>query len=70
MAEMEDPEEQRKRLEKELAESMGQIERLEALLAGPFAEKAPSNVVDKERQKLVDYKDKAAKINSQLKTLE
>jgi valyl-tRNA synthetase len=69
LAEMVDPEEQRIRLEKELAESTSQIQRLESLLAGPFAEKAPADVVEKERQKLADYKDKAAKINSQLETL-
>jgi valyl-tRNA synthetase len=69
LAEMVDPEEQRIRLEKDLAESASQIQRLESLLAGPFAEKAPANVVEKERQKLADYKGKAAKIKSQLETL-
>jgi valyl-tRNA synthetase len=70
LAEMVDPQEQRVRLEKELGETASQIQRLETLLAGPFAEKAPANVVDKERQKLADYKEKAEKINSQLETLE
>jgi valyl-tRNA synthetase len=69
LAEMVDPEEQRIRLEKDLAESTSQIQRLESLLAGPFAEKAPPDVVEKERQKLADYQGKAAKIKSQLETL-
>jgi valyl-tRNA synthetase len=69
LAEIVDPEEQRIRLEKDLAESTSQIQRLESLLAGPFAEKAPPDVVEKERQKLAEYKGKAAKIKSQLGTL-
>ncbi len=69
LADMVDPDEQRVRLEKELAESTSQIQRLEELLAGPFAEKAPPAVVGKERQKLADYKNQAEKIKSQLKNL-
>jgi valyl-tRNA synthetase len=69
LADMVDPEEQRVRLEKELAESTSQIQRLEELLAGPFAEKAPSNVVEKEQKKLAEYKEKAAKIKSQLENI-
>jgi valyl-tRNA synthetase len=69
LADMVDPEEQRSRLENELAESTGQIQRLETLLAGPFSEKAPSEVVEKERQKLAEYIDKADKIKSQLENI-
>jgi valyl-tRNA synthetase len=69
LADMVDPEEQRVRLEKELAESTSQIQRLKELLAGPFAEKAPSNVVEKEQKKLAEYKEKAAKIKSQLENI-
>jgi valyl-tRNA synthetase len=69
LAELVDPEEQRSRLEKELAETTSQIQRLEDLLAGPFAENAPAEVVEKERQKLDDYKDKSRKIKSQLESL-
>lgn len=61
--------EQRIRLEKELSDTTSQIERLEALLASPFAEKAPANVVENERSKLSTYSEKAEKIKAQLETL-
>jgi valyl-tRNA synthetase len=64
-----DTAEQRTRLEKELTETKSQIERLEVLLSSPFAEKAPANVVEKERSKLSTYLEKAEKIKSQLETL-
>ena len=64
-----DTAEQRIRLEKELTETTSQIERLETLLASPFTEKAPTNVVEKERSKLFTYLEKAEKIKSQLETL-
>jgi valyl-tRNA synthetase len=69
LAKLVDPAEQRARLEKNLAEATNQIERLEALLAGPFADKAPANVVEKESQKLADYQEKAKKITIQLAVL-
>jgi valyl-tRNA synthetase len=61
--------EQRARLQKDLAETAAQIERLEGLLNSPFAEKAPAKVVEKERQKLATYLDKAEKIKAQLDLL-
>jgi valyl-tRNA synthetase len=64
-----DVDEERSRLEKDLQDSNAQIVRLEQLLAGPFAEKAPPEVVQKERDKLSDYKETAAKLNNQLKDL-
>jgi valyl-tRNA synthetase len=69
LAKLVDPAEQRARLEKDLAEATNQIERLDALLAGPFADKAPANVVEKESQKLADYQEKAEKIRIQLSAL-
>jgi valyl-tRNA synthetase len=54
------------RLEKELAESMSHIERLEKLLSSDFANKAPAPVIAKEREKLEGYKETAAKIKAQL----
>ncbi len=69
LAELVDPAEQRARLEKEYAESVSQVERLEKLLSGPFAEKAPGKVVEKERQKLADYQDSLEKIKSQMDSL-
>jgi valyl-tRNA synthetase len=61
-----DVEEERLRLEKDLAEAQGQIERLEKLLGGSFAEKAPPMVVQKEREKLAGYQATAEKIRGQL----
>ena len=55
------------RLEKELKEAKSHIERLEKLLSGDFASKAPATLVAKEREKLEGYKDTAEKIKSQLK---
>jgi valyl-tRNA synthetase len=66
LADMVDIEDERSRLEKELAEAESQIERLEKLLNSPFAEKAPEAVVQKEREKLVGYKDTAEKLRIQL----
>ncbi len=64
-----DVEEERARLEKDLAETQGQIDRLEKLLASPFAQKAPTQVVQKEREKLAVFLDAAQKIVAQLDTL-
>jgi len=64
-----DPEEERVRLRKELGETRGQIERLETLLDGPFSEKAPADVVEKERDKLQDYRETAQTIQEQLDML-
>jgi valyl-tRNA synthetase len=69
LAELVNPAEQKARLEKEQAETESQVLRLENLLNGPFAEKAPTTVVEKERQKLRDYKDTLEKIKSQLDAL-
>jgi valyl-tRNA synthetase len=69
LAELVDPTEQRARLKKEYEIAASQADRLEKLLASPFAEKAPDNVVEKERQKLADYQEKLEKIDTQLETL-
>lgn len=61
--------EERSRLEKDLTETQNQIKRLESLLGGQFAKKAPEAVVQKEREKLNSYKLTAEKIMSQLQTL-
>jgi valyl-tRNA synthetase len=57
---------ERARLEKELADTRAQIERLEKLLAGDFAGKAPPPVVQKEREKLAAYRETEEKLKSQL----
>ena len=61
--------EERARLQNDLADTQAQIERLENLLAGPFAEKAPETVVQKEREKLGSYRDTFQKISAQLDAL-
>jgi len=61
-----DVEAERERLEKELAEAESQINRLEKLLASPFAEKAPPEVVEKEREKLKTYQETAERIRQQI----
>jgi valyl-tRNA synthetase len=58
---------EKSRLEKELKEAESHIERLEKLLAGDFASKAPAPLVQKERDKLAGYKNTAEKIKAQLK---
>jgi valyl-tRNA synthetase len=54
------------RLQKELQEAESQIQRLESLLNGAFAQRAPANVVERERQKLATYKETAASLQEQL----
>jgi len=61
-----DVEAERERLEKELAEAQAQINRLEKLLASPFTEKAPPEVVQKEYDKLQEYQDTAKRLRQQL----
>jgi valyl-tRNA synthetase len=60
---------ERARLEKELQEAESQVRRLEGLLAGPFAEKAPPQVVQKERDKLAGYRDTLERLKIQLESL-
>ncbi len=67
LAELVDIEEQRIRLEKDLAETNSHIVRLESLLSSDFANKAPKPVVQKEREKLAAYQETAQKIKAQLK---
>jgi valyl-tRNA synthetase len=65
-----DPGEELSRLQKDLGEARSQIERLEKLLASPFAQKAPEAVVEKERAKLAAYLETAEKLAAQLEALE
>jgi valyl-tRNA synthetase len=64
-----DVKEETERLEAQLSEVQDQIERLEQLLAGPFAERAPEDVVKKEREKLEAYRETAQKLKIQLTDL-
>jgi valyl-tRNA synthetase len=68
LADMVDTAEERARLEKDLAEALSHIERLEKLLNSPFAEKAPENVVQTERDKLAGFKETAEKVNAQIES--
>ncbi len=67
LAGMVDVANEKARLEKELKEAESHIQRLENLLGGDFANKAPAALVQKEREKLAGYKDTAEKIKAQLK---
>ena len=62
-----DLEAEQERIKKELAGLESEIKRLENLLASPFGQKAPAQVVEKERQKLADYIESAAKLKSQVR---
>jgi valyl-tRNA synthetase len=68
LAGMVDAAEERARLEKDLVEAENQIARLEKLLNSPFAEKAPSNVVQGERDRLADFQETVSKLKKQLKS--
>ena len=66
LAGMVDSAEEKARLEKELKEAESHIQRLEKLLGGDFANKAPAHLVAKEREKLAGYQETAEKIKAQL----
>jgi valyl-tRNA synthetase len=68
LADLVDVKEERARIEKELLEAEHQAQRLEALLAGPFAQKAPALVVQKERDKLSLIHETLQKLKEQLKS--
>ncbi|MGD8458292.1 MAG: valine--tRNA ligase [Anaerolineales bacterium] len=70
LAKLVDIDVEKQRLKKELEDSQIQIERLEKLLKSDFSKKAPSDVVDKERDKYNSFKETAEKLKLQLKGLE
>ncbi len=57
---------ERARLEKELANLTQRIGGSEKRLAGPFAERAPTNVVQRERDKLADMRVEAEQVGEQI----
>lgn len=63
-------EEEKSRLASELDELKMEIKRLEGLLAGPFAQKAPPQVVNNEREKLAGYQETASTLEDQLSNLQ
>ncbi len=64
-----DLDQERKRLAGELANADGEIKRVSNLLAGPFAEKAPAPVVQKERDKLARLQSERTEIQERLDAL-
>jgi valyl-tRNA synthetase len=60
---------ERERLSKALADLETRISRSEALLAGEFAQKAPTQVVQREREKLAEMQVEHAKLAEQLTAL-
>ena len=60
---------ERVRLTKEQQDITAQIERLTKLLSSDFANKAPAPVVQKERDKLVEYQGRAEKLREQIERL-
>jgi valyl-tRNA synthetase len=69
LADMIDPEEELARLKDELEEAKQQINRLEKLLSSPFAEKAPADVVEKEKNRLTAFQETAEKLQTQISEL-
>jgi valyl-tRNA synthetase len=69
LAGMVDLDAERARLTKELDELNVQITRIGELLSGPFSDRAPKEVVKKERKKLASLQDSADKITGQLESL-
>jgi len=70
MASMVDMAAEKLRLQKEAEQAQGEITRLETRLAdASFLGKAPAAVVEKERQRLADARDRQARLNEQLEKL-
>lgn len=65
-----DTSEERERLSHALTEAQGQVVRLEQLLAGSFAERAPAGIVQKEKEKLTNYRETVEKLKKQLRALD
>jgi len=63
-----DLEVERERISKELAEVEKQIGRLKGLLASPFSQRAPTEVVEKERDRLSALKENAKILEEQLQS--
>jgi valyl-tRNA synthetase len=64
-----DLEAEKQKLGRELAETEAQIERSRALLAGPFAQRAPAAVVQREHEKLAELHDRAGSLKERLADL-
>jgi valyl-tRNA synthetase len=69
MAGMVDSSEEHDRLSKALSDAQEQVIRLENLLASSFAERAPAQIVQKERDKLASFQETVEKLRKQLDNL-
>jgi len=69
LAGMVDRDEEGARLRKELASVEQRIARSEGLLAGPFAQRAPDHVVQRERDKLAELRATRATVAEGLAAL-
>jgi valyl-tRNA synthetase len=69
LADLIDLDAERSRLGKELAETEGQMERTRGLLEGPFAQRAPASVVQRERDKLAELESRATRLRERLSEL-
>ncbi|MCJ7624432.1 MAG: class I tRNA ligase family protein, partial [Anaerolineaceae bacterium] len=70
LADLVDVDAERLRMKADLDPIQSQINRLEKLLGSEFADKAPEAVVEKERAKLITYRESAQKLREQLKNLQ
>jgi valyl-tRNA synthetase len=61
---------ERERITKALSEAEGQVARLEKLLSSSFAERAPTEIVQKEKEKLAGFLETVDKLKNQLEELE
>ena len=64
-----DLDEERSRLEKELADIERQRKRVQDLLSSPFAQKAPPDIVQKERDKLAVFDETVQKLREQINSI-
>jgi valyl-tRNA synthetase len=69
LEEMVDLDAERARLQEELQEAQEQVRRLEELLAGPFSERAPVDVVEQERGKLGEMRATQQRLQSRIESL-
>jgi len=70
LAGMIDVEKEKVRLAKEIAQARADIERAEKLLAGEFSKKAPKEVVQKQRDALAANRERLARLDAQLASVE
>lgn len=70
LEELVDTKSERERLNNALSEAKSQADRLEKLLSSSFAQRAPADIVQKEKDKLVSYQKTVEKLEKQLGALD